>query len=88
MQLVLVSLSQIDSPIVNPPYDHIAIIANMPDIGQASAANLMATNVITVGESGISKRIAGVRRRKGKREGKEGCRTSKLWRRRDNFPRG
>ena len=39
------------------------IITNVPDTGQASAANLMATNAITVGRSGISKRIAKVRRR-------------------------
>ena len=70
MQLVLVSLLQIDSLTVNPPYSHFVIIANVLDTGWASAANLMATNAITVGRSGISKRIAGVRRRERKRRRK------------------
>ena len=63
MQLVLVSLLEIDSLTVNSPHGHIVIIANVLDTGRASAANLMATNAIIVGRLGISKRIAGVRRR-------------------------
>ena len=70
MQLVPISPLWINSPIVNPPYSHIAIIANTLDIGQASAANLMAINVITVGRSGICKRIAGVKRREKRKRKK------------------
>ena len=70
MQLVLVNPLLIYSLIINPPDGHIAIIANMLDTGQASAINVMATNAIIVGRLGISKRIAGVRRREGKKRRK------------------
>ena len=70
MQLILVSLLEIDSLTVHPPYSHIMIIANTLDTGWASAANLKATNAIIVGRLGISKRFAGVRRRKSKRRRK------------------
>ena len=70
MQLVLVSLLEIDSLTVNPPYGHIAIMANALATGRASDANFMATNAIIVGRLGISKRIAGVRRRERKRRRK------------------
>ena len=70
MQLVLVSLLEIDLPTVNPPYDHIAIIVNVQDTGRASAVNLMAKNAIIARRLGISKRIAGVKRRERKKRRK------------------
>ena len=70
MQLVLVNPSLIDSLIINPPYGHLAIIVDVLNTGQTNAINLMATDVITVGISGICKRIAGVKRREKRKRKK------------------
>jgi hypothetical protein len=51
MEKVLGNPWKIRLQMINLPSNLIAIIANMWDIGQASAINLMGTNVETVGSS-------------------------------------
>ena len=56
---------------INLPSNLIAIIANVRDTGQASAVNVMETNVKTVGRLVIKQRTVGAkRRRKGRKRRK------------------